>query len=121
MEILQSDKNTFVVNSEVRMLLKENNNLDLPQLNDFRETTIQYLTQNGISNRQFTTLPKLITTLKGEEFKLSENEVVQILNLCPKTKSLLHLIIQDCDARYTPEQLSKILDVVSPLTLKNQQ
>ncbi|CAO3675279.1 unnamed protein product [Umbelopsis vinacea] len=50
-----------------------------------------------------------------KRWELTKAEKLQILNLRPKTPVELHILIEECEERYSPEQLEELLELILQL------
>ncbi|CAO3668063.1 unnamed protein product [Umbelopsis ramanniana] len=77
--------------------------------------TIQFEIKTALEKSACSTQDEQQVTAFLEEMKkwsLTKAEKLQILNLRPKTPVELHILIEECEERYTGEELDEILEVV---------
>ena len=107
MEILK-DSNTMLISNTELLLFMSSTKSNYPKTQmEFRGKTASYLEQNGVQLDKIGGLGGKVEELK--KWKLTDQEVVQILNLLPRTIVHLHLIIANVGERFSDEDLGKII------------
>ena len=117
MEVLKDSKNTLISNTEVLLLLNQQSSRGI----GFREVSgkaASYLEKNGVGLERMGVIGGAVKEMK--ELGMSEQEVVQILNLLPKTIVHFHLIIQSCSDRFGDKDLETIMGIVARLRVDGE-
>mmetsp|Transcript_16002 Transcript_16002/g.19858 ORF Transcript_16002/g.19858 Transcript_16002/m.19858 type:complete len:126 (-) Transcript_16002:784-1161(-) len=83
-----------------------------------RNKVIKYIEENSDAKPQNQTKDKIAEfineikeTFTGES-ELTRAEILQLINLAPKSVALVDLIIEECDTRLTDEQIQALTSVV---------
>ncbi|CAM0141319.1 hypothetical protein VKS41_003979 [Umbelopsis sp. WA50703] len=124
MEIIET-RAALLSNYEVLQLLneriegqkqrrKEDSNIEYPE----NLRTIQFEIKTALENSPCSTQDESQVAAFLEEMKtwrLTKGEKLQILNLRPKTPVDLHILIEECEERYGPEELEQFLELILKL------
>lgn len=104
----------FLTNSEVLSVLKD---VEQSKLKDMRKhntilyETTTYLKSTAAAGQTEANAKKLTLDLQ-KMYKLTPAEILQILNLRPKSNVELAMIIEECDERYNEDQLNEMLELI---------
>ncbi|KAL5261845.1 hypothetical protein ACHWQZ_G007522 [Mnemiopsis leidyi] len=116
-------------NYEVYLILKETRAEQKKIRNNFAKanlrnlSTIAYETLKYFENLspcRFSSeniIPDFVRSVK--EYNLSKSELVQLINMRPTTHVELHAIIEECEDRYSENQIAALLDVIKVHLHKN--
>ncbi|KAI6661098.1 DNA-directed RNA polymerase III subunit RPC9 [Oopsacas minuta] len=117
MEIL--DKNAgYLSNFEVLQVVKEVN-IELSVIkNKFSnehmftntENVEKFLAEGPSAQQTPEKIKSFLQTLA--KFKLKPSEKLQILNTCPMKPVDLHILVEECDTRFSDDEVEKILELV---------
>ncbi|KAJ2558976.1 RNA-binding RNA processing protein rpp1 [Coemansia sp. RSA 1933] len=120
MEVLDRQE-ALLTNYEVYKVLKEEEELQkaTKSSNKIKHpenvTTLKFEALQYLSNSPCTTQSsEQIASAKAQllEYDLTKAEILQIINLRPKTPVELHLIIEECGERFTMEGLDELLEII---------
>ncbi|KAG2187950.1 hypothetical protein INT44_000700 [Umbelopsis vinacea] len=121
MEVVES-RAALLSNFEVLQLLNERMDSQKQRQKEYPNTeyaenlrTIQFEIKTALERSACSTQDERQVVAFLEEMKkwsLTKAEKLQILNLRPKTPVELHILIEECEERYTGEELDDILEVV---------
>ncbi|GAB5585490.1 hypothetical protein Unana1_00390 [Umbelopsis nana] len=121
MEVVEA-RAALLSNYEVLQLLNERMEAQKQRQKEYPNTeyaenlrTIQFeiktaLETSACSTQDEEQVENFLRELK--QWKLTKAEKLQILNLRPKTPVELHILIEECEERYLPEQLEELLELI---------
>ncbi|KAH8547554.1 HRDC-like protein [Umbelopsis sp. PMI_123] len=121
MEVVQS-RAALLSNFEVLQLLNERmesqkqRQKEYPNL-EYAENlrTIQFEIKTALDKSACSTQDEqqVLAFLEAmKKWQLTKAEKLQILNLRPKTPVELHILIEECEERYSGEQLEELLEII---------
>lgn len=107
---------TFLTNREVLSVLQQAKAKSTKQKHMFKHNTIvfeadKYLKSTPAASQNEEVVKKLMTELSGM-FKLTAPEILQIVNLRPKSNVELSMIIEEAEERYSDEKMEEILQLI---------
>lgn len=106
---------TFLTNQEVLSVLQQatpsSKSKHMLKHNTILYETVKYLKSTAAASQNEADVKKLMTDLQ-KLFKLTPAEILQIVNLRPTSNVELAMIIEECDERFTEEQLLEMLELV---------
>lgn len=125
MEVLVLDDGVLL-NREVLDLMQERKNNRIHEIGkstDYADThwlehkVIMYLSKlypNGGNDTVGRQLKSLLLELEqgGFQGKFKPNEICQIMNIVPKQAVDVHMILDDCENRFTDDMVDQILDII---------
>ncbi|KAL6047005.1 DNA-directed RNA polymerase III subunit RPC9 [Balamuthia mandrillaris] len=114
MQVLDANAG-LLSNFELLELLKENFTADQqrrrPRITPLIEAQVGgYLSSTACKDEKSEQVAECVRRLSP--FHLTKAEMLQVLNLSPKSEVEVHLIVEDCVDRLTSEQVTELLDVV---------
>ncbi|KAJ2706822.1 hypothetical protein FB645_001270 [Coemansia sp. IMI 203386] len=120
MEVLDRQQ-ALVSNYEVYLVLqeedlhhkdiKEKRKIRYPEnVTTLKFEALQYLNNTACTTQTAEQLAELKKVLA--EYELTKAEILQIVNLRPKTPVELHFIIEECDERFGMEDLEQLAEIV---------
>jgi DNA-directed RNA polymerase subunit F len=113
---------TFLTDREVLSILQqakanESKMKYMHKHNTIVHETIEYLKATPAAHQIESDVQKLMGDLQ-KGYKLTPAEILQIVNLCPKTSLELAMIIEECDERFNDDQLQSMLELIAPVETK---
>jgi DNA-directed RNA polymerase subunit F len=105
---------TLLTNCEVLTILQEaksSKSKSLRKHNTVLYEAIKYLKDTPAASQTESSIKELMIDLQ-KLFKLTSAEVLQIVNLRPKSNTELAMIIEECEDRYTEQQLQEISTLI---------
>ncbi|KAJ2875420.1 hypothetical protein FB639_003998 [Coemansia asiatica] len=91
--------------------IKEKRKLRYPEnVTTLKFEALQYLNDTPCTTQTAEQISELKKTLA--EYELTKAEILQIINLRPKTPVELHFIIEECDERFGMEDLEQLAEIV---------
>ena len=120
MEVL-NDNAGHLSNYEVLVVMKEVNKelatiknkfSDSQKVNVFRNGEIveEHLSNSPCAQQSTEKIKLFLQALS--QFKLKQTEKLQILNSCPAKPVDLHILVEECDSRFSDEEVDSILTLV---------
>ena len=109
---------TFLTNHEVLTMLEStkassSNSANLHQHNTIIYESLKYLRSTPIAGQTDDSIATLVRALNT--YDLTPAELLQIVNLRPKSVTDITMIIEEVEERYTDEQVEQILAHIAAL------
>jgi DNA-directed RNA polymerase subunit F len=104
LEILEERKEKRSKRSGGSMALKSRDMME--------ERTIKYLKESTMGAATSEMVNACFQRFKEQKWDLTEAELLQIANHVPKCEPEIYMIIEQCEARFSEDDVKEILDVI---------
>lgn len=100
------DDTKYLTKSEIKEILNSQSKTSFENVETIKFSALEYCSNNVLSSIEH-------IKAKLKEFDLFDFEIIQIIDIIPKSFLDLQLIIEEMEERYTVDQLQQIIEIIN--------